>query len=236
MITPSIVNSNISFPFNQMQKASPETGPDGTHRSNRIREGQRQYTLPVSEITSRQHNQRHNFHQQPKQQCNEIQKIPDSSSPLKCLQDVYEDNETNNTHILPSSSNGIKKEEYTRLWREVGKYGMAQVEATRGDEGETSELQANLRTYVKWDQILNPLLQAQNKQQGMNLVRGKSVSETHLDAQQQQGQQKCQTSNTTAGGSYVFRETSSSGSVECDCGEDSCPSCNLLLRMSRTDV
>ena len=50
--------------------------------------------------------------------------------------------------------------------------------------------------------------------------------------QQQQLQQAVQMPSASAGGSYVFAETSGTGTVECDCGEDCCPNCNLLLQMS----
>ena len=49
-------------------------------------------------------------------------------------------------------------------------------------------------------------------------------------AAQQQQQQAAQ-----VGGSYVYTGASGAGTVECDCGDDSCPNCNLLLQMSMGD-
>ena len=40
----------------------------------------------------------------------------------------------------------------------------------------------------------------------------------------------CLTAPPTGGGSYVYSGASSAGTVECDCGDDSCPNCNLMLQ------
>ena len=67
----------------------------------------------------------------------------------------------------------------------------------------------------------------------MSKAKKQSKAEINYHMQQQQMQQAAvQNPYASAGGSYVFSETSGAGTVECDCGEDACPNCNLLLQMS----
>ena len=223
-----------SFDFDQMQKALSETGSENTHSSNRSGERHRQYTPPSSgeqsRTSSRQHSQRHMYQQQ---QTNEIQVVSGPSVPLQSLQVVSENNGANNVHTVPSSSNGTKKDKYKGLWGKVGKHGMSQAAAQRSNEGETASPSSTVKApSKKWDQVLNPLIQKQSKQQDKKLAKKQSKAEINFHMQQQQLQQTGPMPTAAAGGSYVFSETSGTGTVECDCGDDSCPNCNLLLQMS----
>ena len=48
-------------------------------------------------------------------------------------------------------------------------------------------------------------------------------------------QQQAAVAAVPTGGSYVYTGASGAGTVECDCGDDNCPNCNLLLQMSMGD-
>merc|ERR1719412_1751500 len=113
---------------------------------------------------------------------------------------------------------------------------MTQAAASRRtDEADTASSSPTARIpSKKWDQVLNPLITKQMKQQDKKLAKKQSKAEINYHMQQQQLQQQAvQMPNpSAAGGSYVFAETSGTGTVECDCGDDCCPNCNLLLQMS----
>jgi hypothetical protein len=235
-------DSNQSFEFDQMQKALSETGSESTHSSSRSgeqrhRQSSDRYTPTSSGEQSRagstrQHSQRHNYQQQ--QQPNEIQVV--SSAPFQQMNTVTEANGANNVQTVPSSSNGNKKEKYKGLWGKVGKHGMSQAAATRGSAESEVTASSSPTARVpskKWDQVLNPLITKQMKQQDKKLAKKQSKAEINYHMQQQQMQQAVQMPQQSAsGGSYVFAETSGTGTVECDCGDDCCPNCNLLLQMS----
>ena len=230
-----------------MQKALSETGSESTHSSSRSGEQQRhrqssdRYTPTSSGEQSRagstrQHGQRHNYQQQ---QTNEIQVVSSSPAyPMQSLHTVTEANGANNVHssVPSSSSNGNKKEKYKGLWGKVGKHGMSQAAASRrSDESEVAATSSPTSRVPskKWDQVLNPLISKQMKQQDKKLAKKQSKAEiNYAIMQQQQLQQAVQMPSASAGGSYVFAETSGTGTVECDCGDDCCPNCNLLLQMS----
>ena len=236
-------DSNQAFDFDQMQKALSETGSESTHSgSNRSGERQRQFTPTSSgeqsrKGSTRQHGQRgQNYHQQ-QPQPNEIQVVSSTTYPTQSLETVTESNGANNVPTVSSASNGNKKVKYKGLWGKVGKHGLEQAAARRpqaNDEMEASSPSSSARVpSKKWDQVLTPLIQKQSTQRDKKLAKKQSKAEINYHMQQQQMQQAAvQQPYAAAGGSYVFSETSGAGTVECDCGEDSCPNCNLLLQMS----
>ena len=232
------IDPNQPFDFNQMQKALSETGSEGTHSSNRSSERHRQYTPSASseqsQAGSRQHSQRQNYHQLQQQQTNEIQVVSSSSAPpMQPLEAVSESNGANNAHKpVTSLSNASKKDKYKGLWGKVGKHGLSQAAAARhSNEGDTAASAAVARApSKKWDQVLNPMMQ--KSKEDKKLAKKQNKAEISYHMQQQQFQQANQMPSSTVGGSYVFSETSGTGTVECDCGDDSCPNCNLLLQMS----
>ena len=235
---------NQPFDFDQMQKALSETGSESTHSgSNRSGDRQKHHT-PTSSgeqsrtSSTRQHGSRgHNYHQQ-QQQTNEIQVVSSTTYPTQTsLETVTESNGANNVPTLSSASNGNKKGKYKGLWGKVGQHGLAQAAAKRpqaNEEAQTSSPAPSARVpSKKWDQVLTPLIQKQNTTRDKKLAKKQSKAEINYHMQQQQMQQAAvQMPYASAGGSYVFSETSGAGTVECDCGEDSCPNCNLLLQMS----
>lgn len=100
---------------------------------------------------------------------------------------------------------GAKKEKIKNLWGKVGRHGMLQAAADK---------KTSLPPMAKWDQVLNPLLQSQKQTKD-------TKTSTYL--------------NTTVGGEVGsgsgFYGLPGNTTMECDCGDDSCSQCNLMLNM-----
>ena len=117
-----------------------------------------------------------------------------------------------------SSKDLVKKEKYKSLWGKVGKHGMQQAAATASESsgsgsstGGSRPMQPPQTAARGWDQVLNPLLQKQRA--------------TYYSYHAQQVQMGA----AVAGSGWA-----ADSNMECDCGEDSCPRCNLLLSMDET--
>ncbi len=104
----------------------------------------------------------------------------------------------------------VKKERIKNLWGKVGKQGLLQAAAAK---------QPSVSPNSKWDQILNPLLQKQRQER--NLLSGDSLSS---------GIFKDTVGGEVGSGSGFYGQPGNA-TMECDCGDDSCPQCNLILNM-----
>lgn len=106
---------------------------------------------------------------------------------------------------------GVKKDRIKTLWGKAGKQGAIQTTTTDPNPLGVAP--------TKWDQILNPMLQKQ-KQERL-LVPGDPGVASYF--------------NTTVGGEVGsgsgFYGQPGNATMECDCGDDSCPQCNLMLNM-----
>lgn len=124
-----------------------------------------------------------------------------------------------------AASNGStsnKKEKYKSLWGKVGQHGLMQAAAAAAaassNDGSAS---AGPRRPAKkngtgWDQVLNPIL-AKHRPQVASNAREANYS-YHV--------QKVQMGEAVAGSGWT------GANMECDCGEDSCPRCNLMINMA----
>ena len=142
----------------------------------------------------------------------------------------------NNSHssngklVAAASSSGggggnpDKKVKYKSLWGKVGKHGLMQAAASKTSQnqdsassGSSSTGSASNRnkrgsaTTSGWDQVLQPIMQKQQQQQ--------SYGHYNYHAQQ------VQMGSASTGSGWT------GANMECDCGEDTCPRCNLLLSM-----
>ena len=72
-----------------------------------------------------------------------------------------------------------------------------------------------------WDQLMKPLMQ-QQRAQAQAATQPLIQQQTY---QQYQHTQQVQMGSASAGSGW------SGANMECDCGEDTCPRCNLLLAM-----
>ena len=121
------------------------------------------------------------------------------------------------TQPNPPSTNAppAKSAKYKKLWGKVGKHGMmkaAEAAGTNDSSGGSSGSSAASGGKKKasgWDQLLNPVLQKQRARE----------ANYHFHVQQ------VQLGEAVAGSGWT------GANMECDCGEDSCPRCNLLLSM-----
>ena len=120
---------------------------------------------------------------------------------------------------VPSGGNPVKKEKYKSLWGKVGKHGLMQAAASKNQDSASSSSSTgsasnrNKRgsaTNSGWDQVLQPIMQKQRASETM-----------HYNYHAQQVQM----------GSASMGSGWTGANMECDCGEDSCPRCNLLLSM-----
>ena len=128
----------------------------------------------------------------------------------------------------PAASSGKpdKKVKYKSLWGKVGKHGLMQAaaaskttqnqdSASSGSSSTGSASNRNKRgsasTKSGWDQVLQPIMQ---KQQASETYQYNSY---HA--------QQVQMGSASLGSGWT------GANMECDCGEDSCPRCNLLLSM-----
>ena len=119
---------------------------------------------------------------------------------------------------VPSGGNPVKKEKYKSLWGKVGKHGLMQAAASKNQDSASSSSSTgsasnrNKRGSASsgWDQVLQPIMQKQRASETM-----------HYNYHAQQVQM----------GSASMGSGWTGANMECDCGEDSCPRCNLLLSM-----
>lgn len=210
--TADTANQQMAFDLSHVQKALSlsETGLDSSHSSEIRSSGDthRHYTPPSPGQHPRQHSQRHTTrnHQQQKQQQQQQQHIND-------IQVVAGSTGPRLSLSSATESNGANNTASSVL---------SLFNSTKKDKSK------NLWKY---------LFQKQNEQQHKTSARKKSNAELDYYMQQQQQlqqqlQQKSQISTANAGGSYVFSTSSGTGTVECDCGDDSCPNCNLLCQIS----
>ena len=115
----------------------------------------------------------------------------------------------------------VKKERIKNLWGKVGKQGMLQAAAARQPSMTSSAVPLATQPQVQatmWDQVLNPLLQKQKQER---VVYGTDPAAIYLST----------TVGGEAGGGSGFYGQPGNTTMECDCGDDSCPQCNLMLNM-----
>lgn len=120
---------------------------------------------------------------------------------------------TNGNGSSTTSEPGVKKERIKNLWGKAGKQGLMMQGAKQPSSGQLP---------TKWDQVLNPLLQKQRHERGV--VTGDlaaSASTSYYST----------TVGGEAGGGSGFYGQPGNATMECDCGDDSCPQCNLMLNM-----
>ena len=112
---------------------------------------------------------------------------------------------------------GVKKERIKNLWGKVGKEGMLRAAAAKQPTAATT---SSVPPPTKWDQVLNPLLQKQ-KQERVLFPGDPAAAAAYLHT----------TVGGEAGGGSGFYGQPGNTTMECDCGDDSCPQCNLMLNM-----
>ena len=113
----------------------------------------------------------------------------------------------------------VKKERIKNLWGKVGKQGMLQAAATK---------QPAAGLPPKWDQVLNPLLQKQKQER---MVFADPAAAAAAAAAAAHAAYLSTTVGGEAGGGSGFYGQPGNPTMECDCGDDSCPQCNLMLNM-----
>jgi hypothetical protein len=108
---------------------------------------------------------------------------------------------------------GVKKERIKNLWGKAGKQGIMLQSVKQPPSGQFP---------TKWDQVLNPLIQKQRHAQAVPAGGpGGSTSSGYYNT----------TVGGEAGGGSGFYGQPGNATMECDCGDDSCPQCNLMLNM-----
>ena len=135
--------------------------------------------------------------------------------------------EANGKSAKAAASTGAlnTKKNYKSLWGKVGKHGLMTAAAekakaadssssassgsTSRNKRSTSNQPGSGGTGSGWDQLM-PLLQKQRPPQSQQYYH-------HA--------QQVQSGAATAGSGWT------DANMECDCGEDSCPRCNLMLQM-----
>jgi len=105
------------------------------------------------------------------------------------------------------SDSALKKERIKTLWGKVRKQGLLQAAAAKQHSGQSTS---------KWDQVLAPLLKDQKGLEPVSVNYFKT------------------TVGGEAGGGSGFFGQPGNATMECDCGDDSCPQCNLMLNMGST--
>ena len=83
-------------------------------------------------------------------------------------------------------------------------------------ENQTVVTSAMTMPHATWDQVLNPLLQKQKQER---MIYGPEAA--YLGS----------TVGGEAGGGSGFYGQPGNTTMECDCGDDSCSQCNLMLNM-----
>lgn len=140
-----------------------------------------------------------------------------------------------------------KKEKYRNLWGKVGKQG-ALVAATLGDQPSPAPVMASSSAKVssgtKWDQVLNPLLKKHraggsgDKKSSTSILFRKS-SQLEMDVPTAVAAAYLQQDQPGAAPpthhQINYMNAPDNSTTQCDCGDDSCPFCNLLLNMEMTD-
>ena len=128
-----------------------------------------------------------------------------------------------------NSSNDPKKERYRSLWGKVGKHQLAVAQAesaaAAAASGSNPSTPSESNTKKRWDQVLNPLLQKSDKKlkkRTSQLEMPTVVATAYLN-QQPSSQQ------------INYMNAPNMSTTQCDCGDDSCQFCNLLLNMEMTD-
>ena len=127
-------------------------------------------------------------------------------------------NQTPTPSAPPPVAAPVKNAKYKKLWGKVGKHGMmkaAEAATTNDSSGGSSGSTSGSKKDKKksgWDALLNPVMQKQRQ----SMAREANY---HFHVQQVQLGEACAGSGWTG------------ANMECDCGEDSCPRCNLLLSM-----
>lgn len=85
----------------------------------------------------------------------------------------------------------------------------------------------------KWDQVLNPLMAKSGSGAASKKLSRKTshnrMDETAYYLQQQQQQQLSQSH------AINYMNAPNQSTTQCDCGNDDCPFCNLMLNMEMTD-
>ena len=130
---------------------------------------------------------------------------------------------SNGNGKVAAAADPNKAQKYKSLWGKVGKHGMMQAaqaaQAASAAETSSSSSSGAAATRSKkssrssksgWDTVLNPLIQKQR---------------ANYSYHAQQHAQQVQRGAAVAGSGWT------DANMECDCGEDSCPRCNLLLNM-----
>lgn len=113
--------------------------------------------------------------------------------------------------VIPDT--GVKKERIKNLWGKVGKQGLLQA-ATVAKQPEGPPP-------TKWDQVLNPLMQQQQRRHDRTSAMSPNPASSYYTP----------TVGGEAGGGSGFYGQPGNATMECDCGDDSCPQCNLMLNM-----
>ena len=164
---------------------------------------------------------------QPSQQHFDMTQLQHSISVLASEPEVQKSPRTR-IASTPAATNGkeapsvggdptVKKERIKNLWGKVGKQGMLQAAAAK---------QPAAGLPPKWDQVLNPLLQKQ-KQERMVFANDPAAAA----AAAAHAAYLSTTVGGEAGGGSGFYGQPGNPTMECDCGDDSCPQCNLMLNM-----
>ncbi len=135
----------------------------------------------------------------------------------------------------------VKKERVRNLWGKLGKQPAAVV-AAASSRGLPPVIPASEKSpnasKKTWDQVLNPRASEKrsSKKTGgggggikfdMAAIAAAAYYEQHQQQQQQQQQHVQQHVN--------YMNAPNQSTTQCDCGEDTCQFCNLLLNMEMTD-
>lgn len=123
--------------------------------------------------------------------------------------------------VATESGGGGKSAKYKSLWGKVGKHGMLQAAAAAASTNATNSAETSSTSSAGsrskktpassgWDQVLTPLIHKQRAQYTYHA-------------------QQVQMGAAVAGSGWT------GANMECDCGEDSCPRCNLMLNMGMDD-
>lgn len=147
-----------------------------------------------------------------------------------------------------ANSSDPKKERYRSLWGKVGKQAPVLQPKAAGDVGESgpnTPTGSGPNPKKKWDMVLNPLVQRQKEKSGKKLSRKSSqldatanylLHQAEQQKQQQQHHQQQQHYMQQAMAQQInSMNAPNQSTTQCDCGDDSCPFCNLMLNMEMTD-
>jgi len=129
---------------------------------------------------------------------------------LKLLAQDYQEGGSKSKLSASKADAGVKKERIKNLWGKAGKQGAPQ-------QNQTSTAKQSVKP-TKWDKVLIPTLINQ-RQSGLGGETATSLTffETKVGGE--------------AGSGSGFFGQPGNNTMECDCGDDSCPQCNLMLNM-----